>query len=86
MRVAGRRTLVTSDYNVSLRYSDQLWNVLLDPIQKKKFLNRVFTKNGSNYTSRMAEDSGLENIGMLNQGIIWNNREVLGFSYQMTLI
>ena len=77
---------MTSDYNVSLRYSDQLWNVLLDPIQKKKILNRVFTKNGSNYTSRMAEDSGLENIGMLNQGIIWNNREVLGFSYQMTLI
>ena len=75
MRVAGRRTLVTSNYNVSLRYLK--CTVLLE-LESNIFviLNRVFKKNGFNYTSRMADDSGLENIGMLNQGIIWNNREV----------
>ena len=34
----------------------------------------VFKENGLNYTSRMAEDTGLAKIGMLNNGIIWNNR------------
>ena len=33
----------------------------------------VFKENGLNYTSRMAEDTGLAKIGMLNNGIIWNN-------------
>ena len=27
-----------------------------------------------NYTSRMAEDAGLARIGMLDNGIIWNNQ------------
>ena len=53
VRVAGRRTLVTSSFVVS---------------------RRIFKENGFNYTSRMAEDCGLERIGMLNQGIIWNNQ------------
>ena len=35
---------------------------------------QVFKENGMNYTSRMAEDTGLAKIGMLNNGIIWNNR------------
>ena len=74
MRVAGRRTLVTSNYNVSLRYLK--CTVLELECNISAILNRVFKKNGNNYTSRMADDSGLENIGMLNQGIIWNNREV----------
>ena len=34
----------------------------------------VFKENGLNYTSRMGEDTGLAKIGMLNNGIIWNNR------------
>ena len=34
----------------------------------------IFKENGMNYTSRMAEDTGLAKIGMLNNGIIWNNR------------
>ena len=34
----------------------------------------IFKENGLNYTSRMAEDAGLAKIGMLNNGIIWNNR------------
>ena len=50
--VARRRTLVTSNFDVSMR---------------------VFKENGLNYTSRMAENSGLARIGMLNAGIIWNN-------------
>ena len=53
VRVAGRKTLLTCNYEVS---------------------KRVFKGNGHNYTSRMAEDAGLARIGMLNQGIIWNNR------------
>ena len=34
----------------------------------------IFKENGMNYTSRMAEDAGLARIGMLDNGIIWNNQ------------